>query len=227
MADQPRSWNEGIWKRASADTWRWLQSPYFWFFNLLVGIITTATGDWRGPRVEALIFTAALGSVITATFVWHAVRAPFRQRDEARARLEELTTDSTPIEIIRAIKQLEREEIRVGGGGALVKPLPLLLRLEQHLAVGCSLYSLDEGVRMELAMTLPAEEVEPTTASLSPRDTAYPTITCFRGAGLIEPKTRENPRRAVDFGIVESHREIWFFTDFGAKVASAYKRMIA
>lgn len=118
-SDNARNWSEGVLRRAGRDALeRSFKSFAYDCFVLLVGVATTAAGAIRGfdPLREALTFAGIVGAGALAALSWQLIRAPFRQRDEARTdRLKWITTleESTRDPVLRRILELDAEAIEL------------------------------------------------------------------------------------------------------------------
>ena len=154
----------GIWTRAIRDFSAGIQSAWFWLINIMISLITTVLGGERfktsngiveidGLR-EAIAFIAMMTAILVIVFSWHAVRASFRQRDEARTYIRNSTVDvDSIIEKMRSLcitdsdnneKDvlqcfLARADILLYGSGLVIRDLAIpLLRLrviEERTAV--------------------------------------------------------------------------------------------
>ena len=95
--------------RAWRDSMRFRQSFYFWFLQtvsvitfVIISIVLTPN-EWS-PLAKTLapVFAGPVGflTIVCLTFFWNWTRAPYRQRDEARALLAIAHQKSTaPFEI--------------------------------------------------------------------------------------------------------------------------------
>ncbi len=123
---EPIDLSETTWIRATKDTERFRQSPYF-FWSLEIGgaLILAVVGGFVGFRLEPInpsrvdewlfptiggVVGVVVGLVTAALLIlfWNLVRAPYRQRDEARAILQQQRRWTPPANrdgLIRALTE--------------------------------------------------------------------------------------------------------------------------